>query len=136
FVAILITRNYRGIVRYTGVQDGVRIVYMLFLNLVFINVVNFLYYYNNLENIIPYSVVLISFLAAFLFLFNYRLLIKYVFSFYNRGSIRNSHVLIYGAGQTGIITKHVIESSRSSRVVGFLEDDKNKIGKVLNGSRI
>jgi FlaA1/EpsC-like NDP-sugar epimerase len=135
-LAILITRNYRGIVRYTGVQDGVRIFYMLFLNLVFINTVNFFYYYNNLENVIPYSVVLISFLAAFLFLFNYRLLIKYVFSFYNRGSIKNSHVLIYGAGQTGMITKHVIDSSRSSRVVGFLEDDRNKIGKVLNGSRI
>lgn len=136
FLAIIITRNYRGIVRYTGIQDGVRIFYMLFLNLLFINAVNFFYYYNNLENIIPYSVVLISFLAAFLFLFNYRLLIKYVFSFYNRGSIKNSHVLIYGAGQTGIITKHVIDSSRSSRVVGFLEDDRNKIGKVLNGSRI
>lgn len=135
-LAIIITRNYRGIVRYTGLQDGVRIFYMLVLNVVFVIGLNLYADFGNDGNLIPYSVVLIAFLASFLFLFNYRLLIKYVFSFYNRGSIKNSQVLIYGAGQTGIITKHVIDSTRTSRVVGFLENDKNKIGKVLNGSRI
>ena len=135
-LAILFTRNYRGIVRYTGLQDGVRIFYMLILNLVFVNALNLYGSYTDSGHLIPHSVVLIAFLASFLFLFNYRLLIKYVFSFYNRGSIKNSQVLIYGAGQTGMITKHVIDSTRTSRVVGFLENDKNKIGKVLNGSRI
>lgn len=134
--SILTTRNYRGIVRYTGLQDGVRIFYMLILNVGFVIALNLYADFGNERNVIPYSVVLIAFLASFLFLFNYRLLIKYVFSFYNRGSIKNSQVLIYGAGQTGIITKHVIDSTRTSRVVGFLENDKNKIGKVLNGSRI
>lgn len=136
FVAILITRSYRGIVRYTGVQDGVRIFYTLIVSLILVNGVNVLFYLNGASYAIPNSVILISILASFLFLFNYRLLIKYVFTFYNRGVIKNSHVLIYGAGQTGIITKHVIDSSRTSRVVGFLEDDRNKVGKVLNGSRI
>lgn len=136
FVAILITRSYRGIVRYTGVQDGVRIFYTLIVSLILVNGVNLLFYLNGASYAIPNSVILISILASFLFLFNYRLLIKYVFTFYNRGFIKNSHVLIYGAGQTGIITKHVIDSSRTSRVVGFLEDDKNKVGKQLNGSRI
>lgn len=135
-VAILITRNYRGIVRYTGLQDGVRIFYMLILNVAFVTAVNLYADLSGTGYLIPYSVVLIAFLASFLFLFNYRLLIKYVFSFYNRGSIKNSQVLIYGAGQTGIITKHVIDSTRTSRVVGFLENDKNKVGNVLNGSRI
>ena len=135
-LAIFISRNYRGIVRHTGIQDAVRIFYMLILNLGFVYIVNLFNIYINLQYLIPYSVVLISFLASFLFLFNYRLLIKYVFSFYHRGSIKNSQVLIYGAGQTGIITKHVIDSTRTSRVVGFMENDKNKIGKVLNGSRI
>ena len=136
FAAIILTKSYRGIVRYTGLQDSVRIFYTLLLNLIFISTLNLYCSYQGVENFIPYSVLLISSLASFLFLFNYRLLIKYVFSFYNSGSIRNSQVLIYGAGQTGIITKHVIDSTRTSRVVGFLENDENKIGKVLNGSRI
>lgn len=136
FVSILISDSYKGIIRYTGLQDGVRIFYMLMLNLIFVIGCNLLYFYNEGMNLIPYSVIFISFLASFLFLFNYRLLVKYIFSFYKRALLKRSNVLIYGAGQTGIITKHVIDSAQSSRVVGFLEDDGNKIGKVLNGSRI
>lgn len=136
FVSILISSSYKGIIRYTGIQDGVRIFYMLILNLVMINILNLIYYYNFRQNLLPYSVIYIAFLASFLFLFNYRLLVKYIFSFYKRAIVRNANVLIYGAGQTGIITKHVIDSSPTSRVVGFLEDDVNKIGKVLNGTMI
>ncbi|HPM32693.1 MAG TPA: nucleoside-diphosphate sugar epimerase/dehydratase [Chryseolinea sp.] len=136
FIAILITNSYRGIIRYTGLQDGVRIFYMLILNAVSVAAFNLIYFYNSKSNLIPYSVILISFLASFLFLFNYRLLVKYIFSFYKRALIKNSNVLIYGAGQTGIITKHVIDSTPTSRVVGFLENDLNKIGKVLDGSKI
>lgn len=135
-VAILITSSHQGIVRYTGIQDGVRIFFMVILNSILAWCVNRIYYNNGGHNLIPYSVVLITGLASFLFLFNYRLLVKYVFSFYNRGIVKNSKVLIFGSGQTGIITKHVIDSSPSSRVVGFLEDDRNKIGKVINGSKI
>jgi FlaA1/EpsC-like NDP-sugar epimerase len=135
-VSILVTNSYKGIIRYTGIQDGVRIFYMLILNLVLISVLNLTYYYNSKHNLLPYSVIYIAFLASFLFLFNYRLLVKYIFSFYKRAVVKNSNVLIYGAGQTGIITKHVIESSASSRVIGFLENDINKIGKVLNGTKI
>jgi FlaA1/EpsC-like NDP-sugar epimerase len=109
---------------------------MLILNVALVTLVNFLNTFGAGSHLIPYSVILISFLASFLFLFNYRLLVKYIFSFYKRAILKRANVLIYGAGQTGIITKHVIESSQSSRVVGFLEDDLNKVGKVLNGSLI
>ncbi len=44
--------------------------------------------------------------------------------------------MIFGAGQTGIITRHVIESTPKMKVVGFLEDDSNKIGKILDGIKI
>ena len=120
FASIIGSGSYKGIVRYTGLQDGVRIFFMLIMNSVFMCALNLLYSQGGRNNIIPYSVVLISFLASFLFLFNYRLLIKYIFSFYNRGVLKNSKVLIFGSGQTGIITKHVIDSSPSTKVSGFL----------------
>lgn len=135
-ISILVTNSYKGIIRYTGIQDGVRIFYMLTLNVALTSGLNVLCYFNFGNNIIPYSVILISFLASFLFLFNYRLLVKYMFSFYKRALLKNSNILIYGAGQTGIITKHVIDSTPTSRVIGFLENDKRKVGKVLNGSKI
>ncbi len=40
FVAILLTGSYRGIIRYTGLQDGVRIFYMVVLNLVLVIAIN------------------------------------------------------------------------------------------------
>src|SRR5690606_27555901 len=136
FIAILSTNSYLGISRYTGTQDGLRIFYMVILNLVLVSGTNLIYYYNTLTNLIPYSVVFISFLASFLFLFNYRLLVKYIFSYYKRALLKKANVVILGSGQTGIVTKHVIDSSSYSRVVGFLEHDDNKVGKVLDGSKI
>ncbi len=134
--SIMVTNSYRGIVRYTGVQDGVRIFYVVILNLVLVSSVNLIYYYNVLHNLVPYSVIFISFLASFLFLFNYRLLVKYVFSYYKRRMTTRSNVLIFGTGHTGIITKHVIDSSAAAKVVGFVEHNDNMIGKVLDGTRI
>ncbi|MFZ6014000.1 MAG: polysaccharide biosynthesis protein [Bacteroidota bacterium] len=135
-ISIISTNSYKGIIRYTGLQDGVRIFYMVILNLFLVCVVNLVYFYNFSVNLIPYSVVFISFLASFLFLFNYRLLVKYIFAYYKRALLKNSNVLIFGAGQTGIITKNVIDSAQTSRVVGFIENDENKVGKVLDGSKI
>ena len=43
---------------------------------------------------VPYSVVMISFLGSFLFLFNYRLLVKYIFSFYKEQMLKRTRVLI------------------------------------------
>lgn len=135
-IAIIITGSYRGIIRYTGIQDGVRIFYMLLINVALVCFTNLLYHYNAHHNLIPYSVIFISFLSSFLFLFNYRLLVKYFFSYYRNALKKRSNVLIYGAGQSGMITKQVIEASSNLRVVGFLEDDTNKAGKALAGSEI
>lgn len=135
-LAILISGSYRGIIRYTGVQDGVRIFFMLVLNLAMLTVANLVSYYHTQYNLVPYSVILIGFLSSFLFLFNYRLLVKYFFAYYRNALAKRSNVLIYGAGQSGMITKQVIEASSNMRVVGFLEDDVHKAGKNLSGSKI
>ncbi|NOT76598.1 MAG: polysaccharide biosynthesis protein [Cyclobacteriaceae bacterium] len=135
-VSIVITGSYRGIIRYTGLQDGARIFYMVVLNMMLVISLDIFFAYNHLRNIVPYSVILICFLSSFLFLFNYRLLVKYIFSFYRDHLLKRSRVLIFGAGQTGIITRHVIDSSSRMRIMGFLEDNPDKIGKVLDGVRI
>jgi FlaA1/EpsC-like NDP-sugar epimerase len=133
---ILITQSYKGIVRYTGFEDGIRIFYVVVANAGIVCILDLVFFYNGNRNIIPYSVVLITLLSSFLFLFNYRLLIKHVFSFYRHRLIKNFRVLIFGAGQTGIVTRHVINSTPRMQVLGFIEDDFNKIGKVLDGAKI
>lgn len=136
FLAILLTGSYKGIIRYTGIQDGVRIFFMLVLTAALVTLINF---YNDLNYhtyIIPYSVIFIAFLSSFLLLFNYRLLVKYLFSYYRNSVTRKSRVLIYGAGHSGMITKQVIDASPDMVVVGFIEDDAHKTGKFLSGSQI
>jgi FlaA1/EpsC-like NDP-sugar epimerase len=135
-ICILATSSYKGIVRYTGFEDGIRIFYMVTANAGAVCVLDLVFFYNGARNIIPYSVVLISLLCSFLFLFNYRLVIKHVFSFYRHRLIKNFRVLIFGAGQTGILTRHVVNSTPRMQVLGFVEDDFNKIGKVLDGAKI
>ncbi len=135
-VSILSTNSYKGIIRYTGIEDGSRIFYMVVLNMVLVSVANLILFYNTQRNLIPYSVILITFLSSFLFLFNYRLLVKYIFTYYKQAILKNFRVLIFGAGQTGIVTRHVVNSTPRMQVVGFLEDDPNKIGKVLDGIKI
>jgi len=135
--AILMTNSYKGIIRYTGLQDGVRIIVMVFLNAIIVALANVILYFNfQMANIVPYSVISISFLSACLILFNYRLVVKYIFSYYKNAIFKKVRVLIYGAGQTGIITRHVIDSSPRTQTAGFLENDRNKIGKVLDGVKI
>jgi FlaA1/EpsC-like NDP-sugar epimerase len=136
FLSILTTNSYKGIIRYTGVQDGVRIIYMVGLTTLVACIINLISKNNIGFNVIPYSVILISFLSSFLFLFNYRLLVKYIFTYYKNAILKKSRVLIFGAGQTGIITRHLIDSSPRMRIAGYLEDDKNKVGKVLDGAKI
>ncbi len=135
-LSVVVTSSYKGIIRYTGLQDGARIIAMVFLNAVLVSIANLIFYYNSLANVVPYSVIIISFLSASLILFNYRLVVKYVFSYYKNVIFKKARILIYGAGQTGIITRHVVDSSPRTQTVGFLENDRNKIGKVLDGVKI
>lgn len=135
-IAILVTNSYRGIIRYTGTQDGVRIFYMNGLNLLMVCATNLIFSLGQKPNVIPYSVVLISWLSSFLILFYYRLLVKQIFAYYRNSMINQARVMIFGAGQTGIITRHVLESTPRMKVVGFLEDAPDKIGKVLDGITI
>ncbi len=83
-VAVILTRSYAGIVRYTGLRDGVRLFYTLALSVLMAITVNVVYFYFNAENLIPYSVIFISFMAGFLLLYQYRLLIKNIFSYYRK----------------------------------------------------
>jgi FlaA1/EpsC-like NDP-sugar epimerase len=136
--ALLITKSYAGIVRYTGLKDGLRVLQTLLLTHLLSAAANLIYHYNYDKNLIPFSVILISFLASFVFLFQYRLLIKNVFSYYSSLYSKKVNVAIFGAGQMGLVTKHLLDDDHRSdySVAAFFEDDANKVGKEINGTGI
>nr|WP_317128948.1 polysaccharide biosynthesis protein [Mangrovivirga cuniculi] len=136
-VAIILTRSYAGIVRYTGLHDGLRIFYAVLINLGISFLFNFIYqtFLGKTTNVIPISVIIITFLNSFLLLFFYRLLVKNIFTILStkQSSIRN--VVIFGAGQLGRTTKDLLvnDKKQNTRVGAFLDDDSYMWNKVING---
>jgi FlaA1/EpsC-like NDP-sugar epimerase len=127
----LITKSYAGIVRYTGIQDGLRIVGTELLSLAMVVVFNLVYYYNFGRNVIPYSVVFISFFISSLLLYQYRLFVKNVFTFIKADTAQRTPVVIFGAGVAGFLTKQAMDADVSSmyKLVAFLDDDPKKSNK-------
>lgn len=136
--ATLLTKSYAGIVRYTGIQDGLRIIGTELLSIVFVMIVNLIYFYNFGRNVIPYSVVFISFFVSSLLLYQYRLLVKNVFTYIKSDNSKQIPVVIFGAGVAGFLTKQAVESDVSSqyKLVAFIDDDVKKHNKEINGTRI
>lgn len=133
-----VTKSYAGIVRYTGIQDGWRIIRTELLSLGIIIIVNLLYYYNFQRNVIPYSVIFISFFISSLLLYQYRLLVKNVFAYYKSDASSRVPVVVFGAGVAGFLTKQAIEADMTSqyKLVAFIDDDDKKNGKDINGTKI
>ena len=134
----LITKSYAGIVRYTGIQDGLRIIRTELLNVGIVVIINLINYYNFGRNIVPFSVVFISFFISSLLLYQYRLLVKSLFTFYKSDATTRVPVVIFGAGVAGFLTKQAIEADMTSqyKLVAFIDDDAKKNGKDINGTKI
>ncbi len=136
--ASVVTKSYAGIVRFTGVDDAVKIFFTSILNLSLTGAINLLYFYNTGKNFVPYSIIIIFLFTSVFFLLSYRLMVKNIYSFYRSEVSTKIKVVIFGAGQLGISTMQALhaDSRGKYKVVGFLEDDPRKIGKVLHGIKI
>jgi FlaA1/EpsC-like NDP-sugar epimerase len=131
-------RTYAGIIRYTGVQDALRICYAIAMTtsvLFFISLVA-----TSSGGALNFSNVtlIIYALFSFLFLISYRVLVKYAFNYLRNYKMDRKNVIIYGAGEAGFATKRVLEHDTTSNIniVAFVDDDNRKVGKVVDGIRI
>lgn len=132
-IGSLLTRSFAGIIRYTGIQDTLRVLYANLVALLTVFAVNYL-----AENSLPYSVALIAFLVSLVLSISYRLLVKELFAFYRTVPSAQRKIVIMGAGRSGMITKQLLDNDTRSnvKVVAYLEDNPRKIGNVLGGVRI
>ena len=67
-----------------------------------------------------------------------RLLVKVIYMEIKNPSREKTGVLIYGAGEAGLIAKRTLDRDKGTRykVVGFIDDDPKKTGKKLEGISI
>tara|TARA_R110002051_G_scaffold162204_4_gene233722 strand:+ start:607 stop:2499 length:1893 start_codon:yes stop_codon:yes gene_type:complete len=137
--SFLMVGSYKGIVRHTGTKDA----FNVFLGItIYTGLLSFLVIVNQLFKLstftIPISIIVIHYFVAVFIL----IISRYVFkAFYDvisteLNTIRN--VLIFGAGEAGIITYGALNRDKKYNydILGFVDDDPNKINKKIDRIKI
>jgi FlaA1/EpsC-like NDP-sugar epimerase len=132
------TKSYTGIVRYTGVQDALRIAIAVGLSSFIILVINTLSLGVSTILSLTTLIIVLYTIFSFLFLISYRVLIKYLFAYAKNYKMQKKSVVIFGAAATGVATQRVLENDglANIQVIAFIDDDRKKGSKNLNGAPI
>jgi FlaA1/EpsC-like NDP-sugar epimerase len=132
------TKSHTGIVRYTGVQDALRIAIAVGLSSFIILVVNTVALGISTILSLTTLVIVLYTIFSFLFLISYRVLVKYLFAYAKNYKMQKKSVVIFGAAATGVATQRVLENDglANIQVIAFIDDDRKKGSKNLNGAPI
>jgi len=129
----------RSMVRHTGTEDARRIFLTVLGGSATLAVLNVgRYYLVDQRFVLPYSVIIIDFLATAMLLTASRIAFK-LMHLRRQGKGKDARgVIIYGAGEAGLITKRTMEREGSARyaVLAFIDDNSQLAGKRLEGVRV
>ena len=126
---------YRGIWRYSSTADLRHIVLAVLLSAAMIPL---LFWMLRMHFVIPRSVLIINPLLLILIMggsrFVYRLWKEH--GLYGSLKLHGEPVLVMGAGDAAMSLAKELMASGDWRLVGFLDDDANKTGRMLHGIRV
>ncbi|MDF1516496.1 MAG: nucleoside-diphosphate sugar epimerase/dehydratase [Lutibacter sp.] len=138
--SFLITGSYKGIIRHTGTKDAVKVISASFLMMVFLMATVLLNNQLNLNESLnfPMSIIVIHFLLNTIVLIGLRFLFKIFYDILFSSFKVGPRILIYGAGEAGLLTYSIFKNDKANntQICGFIDDDKKKQGKSLNGLKI
>ncbi|WP_333621649.1 nucleoside-diphosphate sugar epimerase/dehydratase [Sphingobacterium multivorum] len=131
-------KMYTGIVRYTSAIDSIRILSTITFSVFVLLVIKLVIQANEIERNIPTALIIFFALFSFLILTVYRTIIKIFFLYTKKVNGSRTKTLIYGAGDLGIAVKRTLDHDVRSKnaIVGFLDDNDQKINKVIDGTKI
>ncbi len=135
-ISFLVSKTYKGVVRYTGARDASRIFIVVVSGTLLLLLVNIITRYFVLGfYLIPHSVVIIDALVTMAIMISTRLAVKAIYFENKNPEKQKANVLIYGAGESGIITKRTLDRDAAVKykVIGFIDDDGKKTGRSLEG---
>jgi FlaA1/EpsC-like NDP-sugar epimerase len=135
-VSFIIFRIHSGIIQYTSTRDASRIFLILFGGSLLFALANVISFNTGIERyLIPYSIIILEFITSLMFLVGYRVFVKIAYVELAKPHSGQTRVMIFGAGEAGIITKRALEAESKSKVkvVGFFDDNQKKKDKRLDG---
>jgi FlaA1/EpsC-like NDP-sugar epimerase len=138
-IVMLITKSYQGIVRHTGIKDAFVIARTILFTFLIVALIDYSYeHILGMHSIMPLTVIIIASLISLSILIFYRLLVKEIFGFAKNKRRDYENVVIFGAGEAGVLAHEVLmnDTKINKKVIAFIDDDYNKVGKFLGGSKI
>lgn len=128
-----------GYVRYTSSKDVQRFLRIVVIGSVFFPLINFAWnWITGGAFLIPLSVVVIDFLILSFFMIGYRLLVKVIYFEYKSVDSTKETVIIFGAGEAGIITKRTLDRDMGTRysIAAFIDENPKKARRQIEGIQI
>ena len=140
-ISFIAVGSYKGVVRFTGFKDIVNIIIganILATILIFFTFISRRFFYEESIFDVSGSIIYIHLLLNILFLIGAKLFIKSIYHYIIQDFKDVSNVLIFGAGNSGMLTYDAIQndSKNGLEVVGFIDDDERKIDKKINLLRV
>jgi FlaA1/EpsC-like NDP-sugar epimerase len=137
-IGFVLGKTYSGLIRYSGFKDAQRIVLVLFLVSIFFSITNLLSFNHSQKFYIPFSIIVIDFIASVFGLVGIRIIINTIYLEFKQRAKIKSRVIIIGAAETAIASKRAIERDGGSkyRVIAFVDDNKKIIGNKIEGIKI
>jgi FlaA1/EpsC-like NDP-sugar epimerase len=135
-VSFLSVNSHKGVVRFTGFKDVVNLIIGINILATILIVSTFMsrkYQFNNIFDI-PGSIIYIHLLLNIFFLIGSKFFVKSLYRSLIRDYEFRSTVLIYGAGDSGMITYNALvnDAKNTAHVIGYIDDNERKVGKKIN----
>ena len=137
-LSFFISKIYAGIIRYTSTEDAKRIFITISSGSLFFILLNLASYLNSKIFIIPFSIIFIELMSTIFIMISSRVTVKLLYMNQKSRLQEKINVIIYGAGEAGLIAKRTLERDAGIKykVLAFIDDDKNKYKKKLEGVSI
>ncbi len=135
-LSFIIVGSHKGVIRHTGEKDAFNVFLAVSLfTCIEIAVVGLNRIFGIVDGFtIPISIIAIHFILNLVVLIASRFVFKMVYHRFTSGVEIATRVMIYGAGDSGILTCESISNDKSNkyRVIGFIDDDKRKVKKKVH----
>jgi FlaA1/EpsC-like NDP-sugar epimerase len=138
-LSFILSKTFQGIVKYTSSKDAQRIFLVISCgSITFVGVNLVFFYLINRTFPIPFSIIIIEYMATTFLMISLRILFKALYLELTNPNKEKRSVIIFGAGESGIITKRTLDRDAGTKykVLAFIDDDPKKQGKQLEGIRI
>lgn len=137
--SFLLGKTHVGVIRYTSSSDTQRIFRTITAGSIVLLCFNYLrYYLIDATFVIPLSVIIIDYLATIFLMTAFRMSVRIIFFELRNSSKEKTKVIIYGAGEAGVLMKRTLDHDTTANydVVAFVDDNKGLKGKKVEGVTI